>query len=1535
MHAISSWKHYEQRGDNLQQHAGTCDWIFNMDSFKRWRKLNGADAQSDILFIHGPSGCGKSVLAQHIYRKLCEEHKCSETPLGTMTYDQGHGGSPRTQPTDLPRATVLRFFCKDPGSSEGMQPQGLQQSPRSLRHFTNPILECFLYQSLEQNRDLFESIPYQSVDGVSCEQNRAHFRHILRSKRLGHLILIIDGLDEHDHQSIQTTLDLFAELVQTPMPPGQRLKVLFTCKSVGPISTSIRHFPAIGIEPHLNLGDIASFVKSEIGKIANARGYSSDLRGEVEQTLIERAEGIFIWVFYTIEELRRLRNCSPVNVRAKILDVPADLNKYYENCINRLNRLKNSGQDMPEGFDRVLPLIFCAFRPLRLAELAEAMVVSPELSTKTEMAQFVVSDMETLLETQFSPFLVIRNGAVSLAHFSVYEFLSSQDSPEKSSPTRSEAPRNPQPRVPTGSKAVNHAIAAEVCLSYVLMKDFESPLDTSIRDWKALCHRNPLLEYAFEFVLPHLHAADEHIEPLEDMIRSFLDPHCGNYQTGHKLVQLLRNDPRWGPPFPIVSTLATHDLAPILRMMTTKQTRFSKGFPAAVRAYTRAVHAGAPGSLKTPVALDIHARAPGGWTALHFAAMYNSRRAMEILLQADIDIEATVNTGYTALHIAAIYNAEGCISLLVHHGASLKRTTRQEHWTPLACAAAKASVGAGQALLRLGADVSPDTPNRSQPLFQGIRSGSRSMVNQLLSNIHEVESVIRRCHPEIIHWAASLGSFDIMKLVIDAGVDVNYRNELGVTALHVAARTGETKIAELLLADGARWDKSEGIVHCESTPLWLAVSYNRTSTALALLDGGAKSTMPHRFLWTLLHQCVRLGNVEVTSKILELDILANGLKSQDRTWTPLMTAVQRQDLRMVQLLVEHGADVNIEDLRTAHTPLIIAVSNGDTQIINKLLSEGASYTHTTSGGVNALALAAGKGLTSTVRAFLDHDSRLDDSHACGTALLQASINSRKECVGLLLHHGADTEHKDHQGCTALHKAAEIGDTLVVRQLLDAGADIEARTRRGRSPLLLACLYGHVGVMDELLKRGAEIATSVSGTRKNIYHYVALSGKLDVVSKVLQLKTGQDIGKADIHGWTPFLLAAARAEVEVLQRLLPDCAQDITTHAGSNALHLAATSSDDGTKVRYLIGLGLKANAVDNLGFSPLMYACRSGNRAVVRILLECGAEISTRDTESGESALHLAARHGHAAVVEELLKWEAGVEATDKRERTPLATAVENSHKTTICLLVANGANTDAIDIRGESIYDKLAKTSRCLYVPGSADFQLKDVNTVSTLELLPELRTTRREAQRAKQLRFDLTDFPEGWARRLLWLGDDENAREAYLKLALPHEEIPFEGGDSASAKLVHGAFCDECDYNASIVGVRYKCRTCPDLDLCESCMQKYERGECRRVCEGHSFLEIPGLSPDVWLRIYDEGKYAAKTQAWLDRVIDKYSRLERQCMQALDHGCRPAWMLEVWRYGREELQRTWVLRDWRNPMRLINAASQREHTWVDAELD
>jgi ankyrin repeat protein len=79
----------------------------------------------------------------------------------------------------------------------------------------------------------------------------------------------------------------------------------------------------------------------------------------------------------------------------------------------------------------------------------------------------------------------------------------------------------------------------------------------------------------------------------------------------------------------------------------------------------------------------------------------------------------------------------------------------------------------------------------------------------------------------------------------------------------------------------------------------------------------------------------------------------------------------------------------------------------------------------------------------------------------------AAVNSHPEAIPLLLAHGAQINAADQSGLSALHAAAAMGRTAVVRLLVESGADPQQLTANGLTALSIAEAGGHAEIADFL------------------------------------------------------------------------------------------------------------------------------------------------------------------------------------------------------------------------------------------------------------------------------------------------------------------------------------------------------------------------------------------------------------------------------------------------------------------------------------
>jgi len=207
-------------------------------------------------------------------------------------------------------------------------------------------------------------------------------------------------------------------------------------------------------------------------------------------------------------------------------------------------------------------------------------------------------------------------------------------------------------------------------------------------------------------------------------------------------------------------------------------------------------------------------------------------------------------------------------------------------------------------------------------------------------------------------------------------------------------------------------------------------------------------------------------------------------------------------------------------------------------------------------------------------------------------------------------------------------AIRRGDAKAADALLAANPDLaNARDTGGNSPLLIATYAGKQDLVRLLLERSA---------RPSFFEACAL-GLVADVRRHLRENPGV-VGAYAHDGWPPLHLAAYFGHRETAEALL-DAGADVLAIARNAEANLAINAAAAGPRadrrpdiIRLLIARGCPVDGRGSpSGHTPLHEATYNGDQALVRFLLDRGADRSLR-TGEGETALDIAGKHGRHEV---------------------------------------------------------------------------------------------------------------------------------------------------------------------------------------------------------------------------------------------------------------------------------------------------------------
>ena len=315
------------------------------------------------------------------------------------------------------------------------------------------------------------------------------------------------------------------------------------------------------------------------------------------------------------------------------------------------------------------------------------------------------------------------------------------------------------------------------------------------------------------------------------------------------------------------------------------------------------------------------------------ALMGGSREWTEKLLNGD-DLKVKTTGGLTALHSAALSGDPEVFDWILH-------TTRY----PIDIATKQGRQPYDfSGSLKLAQHIRKLNPksalNRTHTdggcsLFDMVRIGGYDAALDLLDQEPELKKVVDKNKNTVMHYGVESGDIDFVRGLIERKVSVESRNKANWRPLHWAAYEGNLEMARLLIEEGdAKADikgNSTFIIRETPTPLYTAIDNGASELALYLIDHtqelDALCDANHE---TAMTQAVRSNDLAVLKKLLEKGASPNGIsKDPERPdyFTFPLGCVYSADA--VELLLQHGADLNAHSLRGSGNALRCAIERID------------------------------------------------------------------------------------------------------------------------------------------------------------------------------------------------------------------------------------------------------------------------------------------------------------------------------------------------------------------------------------------------------------------------------------------------------------------------------------------------------------------------------------------------------------------------------------------------------------------------------
>ncbi|MCJ1347158.1 hypothetical protein MMC31_005379 [Peltigera leucophlebia] len=1276
---LSNYDHMTPlRRASRKRHGQTADWLRESAEFANWM----ADPKSNIFILSGKLGSGKTVTTActvgHLFAKSGSDYQ------------------------------VVYFFCQF-------------DNAESLR--ASIILSALIRQLLD-TKILPESIETCLVNllKVPCPEARdlgVLLKDLLVITKCS--FIFIDAIDECAKSEWEVLLEVLQD-------------ILISCSSVVKVFLAVRQGIVEEMEnvcewhyqTTMSSSEVNSNIKIYIEDVLAEKKDSGklvvdnpELINEITDALVEGANGMFLWVFYQIEDI--CRQICDHDIRKKIRKLPKKLPETYDGILSRITRLGNA-----RLAEKVFLWVATARRPLLLEELREAMAIEP-LQPYSDRER-LINDMSQIVSCCESLIVLDeQDTTVQFTHQTVRMFLLDGFRDQVNANFHFE------------QRESNHYLG-EICVTYLNFNDFQRKLirrgpplptpeaileaslsaDPGKSVWKKVAglrklHRgytrnpthvvtgtalhnslgslrglqteHPFLSYAAKYWLHH--CADfkktktQTWHLWEESLLSEYEPATMPWEYS-ELSQRTRTVRRW---------ICDQEHVALLSLIESSETPFAEAEMQCILNFAiekpslrlfdavfRECHSSARvlnESLIIAVgggylwALDklLAEGADPNWRTLGSAHRRRDSHELQLsMTNAEIDATSGKYVGLTALQAAA----KGGYIELVDKLITAKANINAEAYlysgrTALQAAAQEGHFKVIGKLLRAKANVNAKASDHSgrTALQAAAEKGHLEVVERLLTAKANVNAgASYNSGRTALQAAAEKGHLEVVERLLTAKADVNAKpgDDCGRTALQAAAEQGHLEMVERLLTVKADVNAKPGEF------------YGRTAFQAA----------------------AEQANLEMVERFLTAKADVNAGAGFNSGRTALQAAAEQGHLEMVERLLTAKADVNAEAGKySGRTALQSAAEKGHLEMVERLLTAKADVNAKACEyyGRTALQAAAEREYLTMVERLLTAkaDVNAEESNYFGRTALQAAAEmGHLEVVERLLtvkaHVNAGAGR--HSGRTALQAAAEKGRMDVVKMLLTAKADVNAKPGddSGRTALQATAEQGNLEMVERFLTAKADVNAGAGfNSGRTALQAAAEHGHLEMVERLLTAKADVNAKPGKHSGRTALQSAAEKGHLEMVERLLTANA-DVNAkpgdYCGRTALQAAAEKGHFEVVERLLTAKAdVNAGASYNSGRTALQAAAEQGHLEVVESLLTAKADVNAKPGDDyGRTALQAAAEKGHLEVVERLLTAKARVNAGAGHHsgRTALQAAAEKGHLEMVERLLTAKADVNA-----------------------------------------------------------------------------------------------------------------------------------------------------------------------------------------------------------------------------------------------------------------
>ncbi|KAJ3401120.1 hypothetical protein HDU80_006318 [Chytriomyces hyalinus] len=530
-------------------------------------------------------------------------------------------------------------------------------------------------------------------------------------------------------------------------------------------------------------------------------------------------------------------------------------------------------------------------------------------------------------------------------------------------------------------------------------------------------------------------------------------------------------------------------------------------------------------------------------------------------------------------------------------------------------------------------DVDDAAATNLKTLREAVTIGTPESVQKFIELGEDVNAFnLDKKEPPLVHVAVWREDAAILKLLLDAGANVDAKGEFGRTPLLAAAAQRGVGIVSLLLDYNA---DIKAVDANKSTALDLAAGSNTGEVCELLIKRGAPMETKNKIGYTPLFTAVSLLNMETTKVLVEHNAdctVIEPLKMQSIMHVAAGSEPTGDGIHVVKYLVEAGCDTGLKDIH-GFTPIIWAIHEGHTEIAEYLVNLGVDLVEE-----------------------MDNDT-------------DANMENENSIIQLCCHYGY----------------LDLLKAIIPKVPMDV---VKRKTEDKQwTPMTFSIARGHVEISIYLHSIAPELVNEKTSDQLNLLSIAASHGQLKSLEWLLGASGIKfDLEDHDVNLMTPLLHSVSGKKMEVFEYLLKHGAKmDARMPNEQNEINIAHVCCTEGNVefLKRILEIDPAAKSMleersPGSGYTGLNHAVYESRVLMIEYLHSIGVDFNTR-TYYGDHIVGFSLHNSDVETLRCLLKLTANtglIDSPDYEGRPPLRDAMDNNDSESVEELLKHKAST-------------------------------------------------------------------------------------------------------------------------------------------------------------------------------------------------------------------------------------------------------------------